>query len=270
MAYTNLDRVARKIFDDDFDCLDIKVQNRLTDLVNAVEQKLRNPPWSFNLTTAVFTEYLPSGGRIRDEIDLADFRTQNGTVVPLDYESGSSTLQLTHTPVLASGLVVYEDRGAMGGTVAGAYGASTLLVSGRDYYLDITRAGISTSGKIHRISGTWAREPRSIKVTYKAGPYAASDAALGFEFNEVFEECVSACVLHAYTFWARQKSSVDSGDNGMVPASESIGKYSRSLASQRGTIGGGTFEFGSSPEIAPEALLSPLSTFVNAGKLWSN
>ncbi len=270
MPYTDLDRIAYKISDAGFASLSAAAQSRLTYLVNAVEQRFQRHPWNFNLSVSTLTEFLPSGGRIRDEVDLADYKTSNGSIIPLDHDVGSSSLQLSHTPVLASGLVVYEDRGAEGGTVAGSFGASSLLTSGVDYYLDITRAGVSTSGKLIRISGTWAREPRSIKVTYKAGPLAVDDAALYGGFLDIYEETVAACVLHNYSFWLRQQSSIESGDGGQVPTSESIGKYSRGMGSQKGTIGGGSFDFGSSPELCPEELCGGLTPFVNAGRLWGN
>lgn len=270
MAFVDLDRIAYKIGDVPFAQLSEANKARLTYLVNAVEQKLQRPPWSFNLTTSTITEYLPGGGRVRDEVDLADYKTSNGSIIPLDHDVGSSALQLSHTPVLAAGLVVREDRGAEGGTVAGSFGASSLLTSGVDYYLDITRDGISTTGKVVRISGTWAREPRSIKITYKAGPYAVDDAALGLDFLELYEETVCNCVLHGYTFWKRQQTSIAGGDNGLIPTSESIGKYSRGMGGQKGSIMGGQFEFGSTPEIAPDELCGALTPFVNLGRLWSN
>lgn len=266
--FTDMNRIAYRIGDTAYDDLADIVKTRLEWLATSVEQALSRPPWNFRLASATYTEYFPAGGRIVDDVDLADYSISNdGTVIPLDQETGSSILQLSHTPVLEDGLVVYEDRSAYGGQGSSPFPAATLLTGGQDYFLDSDRAGLSTTGRLHRVAGSWSREPRSIKVTYKGGPVVAETAELGADFFEIFQEVVAACVIHNYAFWKQQQSSFESGNNGQIETSESLGKYSHSFKSPTSTIQGMQFSFGGSPEFVPDALASPLTPFVNVGGL---
>lgn len=269
MAYTDLDRIAYRIGDVSYSDMPVKDQQRIDWTVSAVEQQLSLPPWGFRLGTAVFTEYLPSAGRFVDEVDLADYSIgSNGTVTPLDQPSGSSVLQLTHTPVALSGLVIYEDRSGYAEQGDTPYGAESLLTEGTDYYLDCDVAGVSTSGRVHRVNSSWSTDPRSIKATYYGGPAVAEANSLAGSFLEIYQEVVTACVLHNYSFWKQQQTSFASGNSGLIEQSESIGKYRKSLGSPRGTTAGGrSFTFGSAAELVPDALAAPLSSFVNLGAL---
>lgn len=267
MTFTDLDRVAYRIGDTAFDALDALDQTRVTEIATAVERALALPPWGFRMSTSSITEFFPGGTSQRGETDLADYDVQGDMIIPLDRRVGSTTLQLTHTPVLASGLVIYEDQDGEAGQSENPFPSSTLLVAGRDYYLDAQVTGLSTSGIVHRISGRWATTPRSIKVTYKGGPRAQQDAALGEDFCDVYEEAVVACTLHNYAFWAQQRDSFKNGHSGQIDRSESFGKYSVSRGAPSGTVGGSNFAFGGAPVLLPDELLGSLTPFVNVGAL---
>ena len=87
-------------------------------------------------------------------------------------------LSLRNKPVWNDNtLEVREEFGAYAGQTAGSFGASTVLVKGIDYWLDIDAAdGVSLSGILYRIGGNWPTEPGSVKVIYNGG-YSTSDLA---------------------------------------------------------------------------------------------
>ncbi len=95
---------------------------------------------------------------------------------------GRASLVLRSRPVTSISSLYYDDTGYFG--AASGFGASTLLTSGVDYVLDLTKPGISMTGMVRRINGVWGRsrvrtgsdlvgysEPGlgNIKITYTAG-----------------------------------------------------------------------------------------------------
>lgn len=125
----------------------------------------------YELEQASHTEYYPR--------DLAAPQLGRNEGIPyltssdrLQFFSGVSgeakVLTLDNLP-LRSVTSIYEDPSGYFGTVAGSFGSGTLLTEGTDFAPMYEQAGLCRSGSILRISGTWATEPGSIKVTYSSG-----------------------------------------------------------------------------------------------------
>lgn len=267
MAWTDLNRIAKRLGSDTYADLSTDAKQRLVWTVEAIEQALQLPPWNFRLSSSTVTEFLPRQHQQPDSIDLADYSNENGKVIPLDYERGSPVLQLSFAPVLLSGLQVWEDLSAYGGQGSGAFGSGSLLVEGVSYFLDCDRPGFSSSGKIHRIGANWPTSPRTIKISYKGGPGAQVVYDTGPGFTDVVEEVVVACTLNAYSFYEQQRSSFAAGDNGLTKTSESLGKFSQSYGAPQGTVNGSVWQFGATPDLLPEELTRPLVPYINVGAL---
>lgn len=231
-------------------------QSQINKFIENTEAALQSPPYSFKLSADAFTEYLPITGSLDvSGSELLDFDVnESGQAVPIDQRITRTSISLTHKPVLADSLQVWEDRGAMGGQASGAFGAATLLTKGEDYYLDESSPGISMTGILHRSMG-WSRTPRSIKVTYKAGPLAQQAASLGGEFLTVLRSVIHSSVIENFLFWAQQSQAFSAGNAGRVTRSESIGKWSESF----GALGG----FGTSAETLPEHHATRLSGYIS-------
>lgn len=136
----------------------------------------------------------------------------------VSFGSGIPTLQLSELPV-RSITSIYEDPGAYGGQASGAFGSSTLLTAGSDYYLDIDRAGICRSGIVRRMGGSWSNVPRSIKVTYVAG-YSTSELDGLASALPVNAEHFKLAVLEAI------KDNYEAFDASSAIKSESLKDYS--------------------------------------------
>jgi hypothetical protein len=112
-----------------------------------------------------------------------------------EYYSGSglTTLVLRYRPVTAIASIYVDDSGYYG-SASGAFAASTLLTSGVDYALDISRANFSETGIVHRIGMVWSNYIKkygadlvgshlpgigNIKVTYTAGFDGLTNAVPG-------------------------------------------------------------------------------------------
>lgn len=107
-----------------------------------------------NVTQATYTHYLPGNVNPWDVADRLPF--------------SGPTLWLTEAPV-RSITSIYVDRGGKAGQASGAFPASSLLVAGTDYMLDIKSTGWCPSGRVILNAGEWPADPGSIKVTYVAG-----------------------------------------------------------------------------------------------------
>ncbi len=106
----------------------------------------------------------------------APFRyTSNAThAIREDFgQPGAEVLQLQHLPV-RSVTTLWEDSNARAGSAAGAFADATKLVAGTDYYVDFDSAGISRSGQLIRVVGSWSGVARSIKIDYVGG-YSAEE-----------------------------------------------------------------------------------------------
>lgn len=268
MPLASTSEIALLIGDTPFAELPAKDQSRISKYLTEVEAVLSNPPWNFRLLTATVTEYLPfSGTDSVDDIELAQYDSDGAFAIPLDNQVSRTGLQLTHTPVLVTSLQVWEDIDGRGGQGTDPFPASTLLTLGTDYYLDVSRAGISTSGVLHRLTGGWSRVPRSIKVTYLGGPAAQDADSLGVSFLPILKSVIETSVVDRYTAWKQIQDSLTGDHVGRVAQSETIGKHSesfRALGAGSGANGGG---FGQSVTILPDYLAEQLSPFVNIGAL---
>lgn len=267
MAWTSLDRIAKRIGSDSFADLPLDTKQRLVQITESIEQALSLPPWGFRLSNATVTEYLPRRSLHVDDIDLADYQPVDGKIVPMDFDAGSNVLQLSFAPVLLADLEIREDLGGYAGQGDSAFGSGTVLTEGSDYYLDCDEVGLSRSGKVFRLGCNWPTVARCLKVTYKGGPAAQVAASLGVDFTRVYEEVVLNCTLHNYSFHEQQRASYASGQQGQVQTSESLGKYSRGYGAPQGTVNGSSWQFGAVPDLLPEELTRALTPFVNVGAL---
>lgn len=250
--------VANELGKNDFSEFTEIEQAFLTRTINAVEAMLTKH--YVDLTgAATKTEYLPHTNR--DDVgdyDLVDIDHQGGRIVARPGGSGYDAIVLSSTPVLLEGLQVWEDPNAQGGQASGAFGASTLLTLGTDYYLDVNETGKSRSGILRRRNGIWCSEARSIKITYKTGTLALSAGDLA-----LVDEVILKSVAHNYRFW---KSTFNVNKDGSPIQSETIGKYSY-------TVGNGNREgaygnaFGGFGPLIPDEIAATISHLFNWGNL---
>ncbi len=237
----------------------------LLDLVHPLAESAIASYLQHDLGYRQHTEYLPCGPVTRErQYPLDQTLWRNGSVVFPSLREGTDILQLRHLPVWNVGLEVHEDLIGYAGQSANAFPASTLLVQGTDFFLDIdnpadsptsspSSMGISRTGILRRI-GAWPVAPRSIKVTYYGGidaEHMANDS-FGGALKLAALQTIVACYYMART---QAKSS------GKGPyQSETIGKYSYSL--------GAMVMDGLSITVPPSAreLLQP---FRNYGRLFA-
>jgi hypothetical protein len=181
------------------------------------------------MQTAQRVEYLPASQATRDPADLEDVRKQGDYAIIGSGGPGGSALQLKHTPVIITGLQVWQDENANAGQFAGAFGSETLLTPGVDYWLDVDAlsspadptSGFSTSGILYRY-GSWPTTARSVKVSYYGGftSVQLSNNIAGAIKLSAIETIVAA--------FKTLKQSQGAGVGGKL--SESIGKYSYTAA----------------------------------------
>lgn len=206
-----------------------------------------------NLEYQQYTEYLPIGQWDVDEgnTSLDNIKKSGGrAVVYSGGDTGTDVLQLKNLPVAKASLAVYEDVGAYGGQSSSPYPASTLLTLGEDYYLDVEGdSDLSKTGFLYRF-GAWPVEPRSVKVTYYGGHTAAQFAA---DEGGSIKMAALITVVNAFKQFVGLKGNAIG-----QPTSESLGKYSRSLAS---AFGNGIFT-------VPYEAQMLLSKKRNMGRLW--
>jgi hypothetical protein len=123
----------------------------------------------YNVSQQTFTQFYPARESYNED-ELVGLDVVNNRVIE-DWSGGSRNLLLKELPA-RSITSVYDDPSALGGQGASDFPVGSLLDSSA-YYLDVDQSGICWSGKLIRKSGTWGRNPRSIKVTYVAGFTAA-------------------------------------------------------------------------------------------------
>lgn len=175
-------------------------------------------------------------------------KLQQSTTTEFLTGTGKRTLILRQRPVTAI-VSVYEDFNGHFGTTLNSFTSSQLLVSGRDYMLDIDTDGTySTSGILYRINSNWLELGRefipgkltpetspaygNIKVTYTHGFYAVPE-------DIIFATCMVASYM-------KRNVSVGGDIN-----YEKLGDYSYKLS------GNGLDSKSSIPEIASaNAILS--------------
>ena len=188
-----------------------------------------------SLNYSQHVEFLPIGQPVIERDDIVEPILRDGVVtLTSNVPPGSDAIQLKHTPVYLASLEIREDVGAWAGQAASAFGDGTILVSGRDYYLDVDDAelNLSRSGLIYRF-GRWPTEPRSVKVTYYGGLNAE-------KLNGMWGDVKLAAIIAAAHAFQIAKARMGPDGGGPVN-SESIGEYSysRSAAFVSEASGGG-------------------------------
>jgi len=180
-----------------------------------------------DLGYAQHVEFLPIGGTpgSYDPDTLVDAHRSGGVngapggrFVISGGTDGRSTLQLKHTPVIATAIEVREDLSAYAGQSSDPWNSDTILTQGTDYWLDLDEPAMSRTGLLHRV-GSWPNEPRSVKVTYYGG-YAAS------QLNGAAAGAIKlAAILTVVKAFKETKVNQSITTVGSV-VSETIGKYS--------------------------------------------
>ena len=137
-------------------------------------------------------------------------------------------VMLKHCPVHNDDtLTVYRDCDAEGGQREGAFGPESVLIQGRDYFLDITdeKLQVSNTGIIYLSSGT-DEYPRGVKVWYTSGLLCPKRV-------KVMRDILLQVLDHV--FQIRNGSTIsravgECNPSGNQPlASESLGGYSYSV-----------------------------------------
>lgn len=112
----------------------------------------------------------------RDDIGVAsDADAQVAEIVgDTVYMSRPAACDHGHILQLDNGFVrsiseLREDPAAVFGQGGSDFGASTVLTAGTNYFLELDRAGLSRSGRVHRRNGNWSSAPGTIRITYVAG-----------------------------------------------------------------------------------------------------
>jgi hypothetical protein len=176
-------------------------------------------------------EYLPIGLPYQDRDELYDGQVQAGRVMLLSRNGGEQTLQLTHLPVLVTGLEIREDITGQSGQNTPSFSSDSLLTSGTDYWLDTDSTGLlSETGIVYR-NGIWPNSPRSVRATYYGG-YTATQLA-GEQGGKIK---LAAIITVAEAFRIAKSRQTK---NGIIKGSESIGKYSYTNASALLSMSGG-------------------------------
>jgi len=150
----------------------------------------------YQFEAGTYTEYLPAPGAERPPLEFGidvGWDRVGGVVMPRSrMDPSSGFLQLTRLPA-RSVTSVYENLAAWTtGATDGDWPAASLLPT-TAYRLDMTRPGMSKSGRLIRAVGSWLTSPRCVKVTYAYG-YSAGE--FGGEFAPV-----KMAVLEALGWW---------------------------------------------------------------------
>lgn len=155
--------------------------------------------------------------------------------------TGKRSLILRQRPVL-SVVSVYEDFNGHFGTSPGSFSSSKLLISGRDYMLDIDTNGTSSSsGILYRINSNWLELGREFvpgKLTPETGPaYGNIKVTYTHGYSPVPDDIIFAtCMVASY-----MKRNIGIGGD---IKSEKLGDYSYTLG------GNGLDSRSSVPEMA--------------------
>ena len=257
MPYTDLDTIAVYMQKNSLEDFTTHEQSFLSMILEAVEASISQHFVDLN-GSGTITEFLPVRGRnFDDSLDMMDVDINAGRITPEQTGFGTDKLFLSKTPVLLTGLVVHEKPFGYAGQ-GSAFGAEDLLTLGVDYYLDINTTGRSSTGILHRVSGSWSTEPRSIRVTYTHGSAALTDGDAALIRNVILQS-----VAHHYRFW---KSTFAVSPSGVSIGSETIGKYSYSSGSGQGQGAFGN-TFGGFGPIIPDEIAVSISHLFNWGNV---
>jgi hypothetical protein len=195
------------------------------------------------------TVYLP--------VDTTFQHNRHETVADFDGNDAYPALILRHTPVIVTGLRVWEDKDANAGQNETDFAEITELDIGEDFWLDVGRntsggVGISDSGILYRKT-QWSTRPGTIKVTYTGGPAVSTLGAYWANLRRAYS------LVLKDIFYALKRETQAGFNTGIVKTGESIGKYSYNGKSASEVSGGMGFSIvGSNVQSDVYELLSPL------------
>ena len=140
-------------------------------------------------------------------------------------DQDSHVLQLRHLP-LRSVTSIYEDENGFFGFGTGAFPASTLLVSGTDYYPILNSASYGPTGQVVRRTGAWATELGSIKIAYTAGYTAAefNEAVADISGNAI-KQAIEITAVRAYKQLKAHQKNARAGFTAGPITEEKLGEY---------------------------------------------
>jgi hypothetical protein len=152
----------------------------------------------------------------------------NGTKAFLSIAGRNNVLQLEHLPVRSISEVKVDYNGGFG-QESDTFGADTIWTAGTDYFLDITRSGLSMTGHLMSYRG-WPLEPGTVKVTYTSG--YSSDELAGRATTRIDASPIkNAALLTVAKAFKTAKVQGKQGWGGFAAGplnSESLGDYSYS------------------------------------------
>lgn len=168
--------------------------------------------------------------RLRKSVEAAARRfvrwsiTQETKTVLLPERASTGRYLSLPTPFVSSVASVYEDWSSIGGQSTGVFPAATLLVSGKDYWVEYeTLSSFSREGTIIRNGCDWCPYLRSVKVTYTGGLTADH---LSSDYIDIQDAIIGEVVERFKQAKGRQGVS---GDVGPV-VSEKLKDYSATYA----------------------------------------
>lgn len=211
----------------------------------------------YAIEQTTFTHFLPEVDTREGRIESLDATTDR---VFFEATDGTERLYLPERP-LRSITSLYEDAAAYAGQGASDFAAATLLTAGTDFYIDYTTSGVSWSGLVVKIAGTWPSRRRTVKVTYSAGLSAAELAGTtsvsGPNGVGVGQLKLAAIIASAIAF--RQHSSVAAGVGGGVGPvqSERLADYSVTYGKSVDNL----FGFGTDLPDGVKRLLEPFKRY---------
>jgi len=185
----------------------------------------------YNPAYTLQTELLPIGQPTGVKDNLDDYDVVNAVVISGRAQGNGRFLALKHLPVWdTASLEVREDIGANAGQFPGAFADSSLLIKGRDYWLDGSEFHdvngsatlCSRTGRLGRFA-VWPREPRCVKVQYHGG-WTREQLD-----NGPASPIKMAVVLTMVKAWKQATTLAKVGTKAGPVTSESIGKYSYSI-----------------------------------------
>jgi hypothetical protein len=149
-------------------------ERSLMDLLRPMAEDLVRDYVGYTITSGTYTHFLPESNGDTGEIEHLD--VVNDRVVA-EWSQETDRLILPERP-LRTITSIYADAAATFGQGSGDFGAGTLLTAGSDYAIEYTTSGVSWSGIIRKIAGSWPSRAGTVKVTYTAGLSAAELAGV--------------------------------------------------------------------------------------------
>lgn len=198
-------------------------QNILMSLIKPMAEDAMRQFVGFTITSGTYTHLLPELPTGGDEVRGLD--SVNDRVF-VEYADGTNRLYLPERPV-RSVVNLYEDQSAYAGQGQNDFSAGTLLTQGTDYYVSWMNAGVSWSGLVLKIAGSWSSRMQSIKVEYTAGLTAnelsGATAVRGPNGQGVGSLKMAALLSAAIAF--KQTQTVEGSNMGPIQ-SERLADYS--------------------------------------------